>query len=381
MAACSITVFSSLPVVGISKAKANSTTGGYSSATGSSDTAVTVTTLAQLQNAFNAGNHHIIISGNIYGGSSLTTLTFASTSWNNTTIEGAAGTTPVLQNIQLKFDGELLPTGTNIQNIVVKNITFYGNITDLQNMTSSGPGINYEGISFRRVTNAWVDHCTIYNTSDDLFSIALQSDLLTVSYCHFYFTSTWLNMNPDPIWTWPSGTSGDLATERLAAVFGVNLSDSNNTTGALHITLHHNWFVPNMKGRPLVRGFVHAYNNYFDNSTTPSGNNAAGYSQTQWNAFQIGSGGTIYSESNYYYKTNNSVMIGLDNTGDPYNYVANPNGPDTFDQTTHTNQSYDAPSSTLTWSTPWSSYYTVTPEAASLVPNDVQAHAGPFGGT
>lgn len=43
------------------------TTGGYSTATGSTDTAVTVTSLAELKKAFSAGKHHIIISGNIYG--------------------------------------------------------------------------------------------------------------------------------------------------------------------------------------------------------------------------------------------------------------------------------------------------------------------------
>ena len=42
-----------------------------------------------------------------------------------------------------------------------------------------------------------------------------------------------------------------------------------------------------------MRGFVHLYNNYFDNSTTPTGNNSARYSQTQYNANQISSGVVI----------------------------------------------------------------------------------------
>ncbi|MEO1760367.1 pectate lyase, partial [Paraburkholderia caribensis] len=71
----------------------------------------------------------------------------------------------MLQNIQLKFDGEMLPAGKNIQNVVIRNITFHGVIRDLQALpaqvygTSSNAGINYEGVSLRRVTNAWVDHC------------------------------------------------------------------------------------------------------------------------------------------------------------------------------------------------------------------------------
>lgn len=348
-------------------------TGGFSTATGSSDTAVTVSTLSALQSAFNAGKHHIIISGNIYGGSTLTTLTFASTSWNNTTIEGEAGGGAHLQNIQLKFDGELLSSGTNIQNIVIKNITFYGNISDLQALptqvygTSNNVGINYEGVSLRRITNAWIDHCTFYNTSDDLMSVTLSSDKVTISNSKFYFTSTWLNMNPDPLWNWV-GTYQDLANERLAMVIGANRSDSYQYgSNALHVTLHHNWFGPNMKGRPLLRGWIHAYNNYFDNSTTPTGNTVAGYSATQYNALQVGSGSVIYSESNYFYKTNQSNQIGLDSSGDSYSFYERSNIYSSTTGTSATGTSFS--------SSPVSYSYTL--DSASSVPSLVQSNAGP----
>ena len=115
--------------------------------------------------------------------------------------------------------------------------------------------------------------CTIYNTSDDLFSISLASDNVTVSYCHFYFSASWMNMNPDPMWAWFSSTQfNDLANERICAVIGQNASDSYTYGGhTLHVTMHHNWFGPYMKGRPLCRGFIHSYNNYFDNTGKPSG--------------------------------------------------------------------------------------------------------------
>lgn len=348
------------------------TTGGYSTATGSTDTAVTVTTLSELQSAFSSGKHHIIISGNIYGGSTLTTLTFASTSWNNVTIEGASGGKATLQNIQLKFDGELLSSGTNISNIVVKNINFYGNISDLQKFSGSqtqsgGLGTNYEGLSFRRCTNVLVDHCTIYNTSDDLMSITLASDNVTVSYCHFYFTNSWMTMSPDPIWNWV-GTNQDLASERLAMVIGANKSDSYTYGGSkLHVTMHHNWFGPYMKGRPLMRGFVHLYNNYFDNSTTPTGTNASGYSQQQYNANQIGSGSVIYSEGNYFYKTNQSNQIGLDSSSDSYKFYERNNS---YNSTTGTSATGSAYPSSLPFG------YSYSPEAVANVPNDVQANAG-----
>lgn len=365
-------VSTNIPHFGATPAQAAST-GGYATATGSSDTAVTVTTLAELQSAFNNGKHHIIIKGNIYGGSSLTTLTFASTSWNNVTIEGASGGGAVLQNIQLKFSGELLPAGTNIENIVIKNITFYGNITDLQNLSGTaiqpgGTGTNYLGLSFRRTSNVWVDHCTIYNTSDDLMSISKASDNVTVSYSHFYFTSSWMNMNPNPLWNWV-GTNQDLASERLAMVIGANASDSYTYGGGkLHVTMHHNWFGPYMKGRPLMRGFVHLYNNYFDNSTTPSGTNSQGSSQQQYNANQIGSGSVIYSEGNYFYKTNQSNQIGLDSSGDAYSFYERNN---TYNATTGTS----AAGASYPGSLPFP--YSYTPDSAANVPNIVQTNAGP----
>lgn len=306
-------------------------TGGFSTATGSTDAPVTVRTLAELVAAFNAKKHHIIVAGAIYGGPTLTTLTFASTDWNNTTIEGAPGGAALLENIQLKFSGEMLPAGVNIENIIVKNITFRGNIADLQALppqeynTVNNAGVNYLGVSLRRVTNAWIDHCKFYDISDDLMSVSKASDNVTVSYNHFYFTDAWLKMSPDPMWNWV-GTPQDLANERLPMVIGGNRSDSYTYgTQALHVTLHHNRFGPNLKARPLLRGWIHAYNNFFDNGTSPGGVTAAGAGATQYNAFQIGSGSVVYSESNYYYKTRHSNQIGLDSPNDKYSFYEKEN--------------------------------------------------------
>lgn len=161
--------------------------------------------------------------------------------------------------------------------------------------------------------------------------ISLQSDRVTVSYCHFYFTNEWVNMNPNPMWNWV-GRYQDLASERLAMVIGANRNDSYEYGGKkLRVTMHHNWFGPNIKGRPLMRGYVHLYNNYFDNSTAPSGINSRGSSQGQYNANQIGSGSVIYSESNYFYKTNQSNQIGLDSNGDKYSFFEKNN---LYNQTT-----------------------------------------------
>ena len=346
-----------------------SNTGGFSTATGAGSlAAVTVTTLSQLQTAFNNGSRHIIISGNIYGGNVPLTFTFSTTAWNNTTIEGASGGGAVLQNIQLKFDGELLSGGANLQNILVKNITFYGNIPALQalpssetdiSVTGNHSGVNYLGVSFRRCTNVWLDHCTIYNTSDDLWCATQASDSLTVSNNHFYFSTSWLNMSPNPSWNWV-GTYQDLASERICAVIGSNWSDSY-TYGSqkLHITLHDNWFGPLMKGRPLCRGYEHFYNNYFDNSTTGSG---------QYNAIQIGSGSKVYSENNYFYQTYQSNQIGLDdNTHTAYTFCEQNNLYNTSSQG----------AVGAAWPSPGPVTYSYTLLTPSSIPNTVETNAGP----
>lgn len=353
-------------------------TGGFSSGVGSSETAVTVTTLAELKAAVAAGNHHIIVKGSIYGGSGLTTLTFATADWSNTTIEGASGGGAILENIQLKFSGETLAAGVYIQNVVVKNITFRGRIADLQALptqvygTSNNVGINYLGVSLRRVKNAWINHCTFYDISDDLMSVGVASDNVTLSYNHFYFTDSWVNMSPNPVWSWV-GTYTDLAGERLAMVIGANRDDSYTYGGGyLKVTMHHNWFGPNLRGRPIIRGWAHVYNNYFDNSTAPSGTLLASdgsyYPKQQYNALQTSSGGVVYSEYNYFYKTNNSNQVTLTNSTDSYTFKERGNTYNAATGTSVTGASFS--------SSPVGAY-TYTPDAVANVPSLVQANAGP----
>ncbi|WP_353486097.1 hypothetical protein [Apilactobacillus xinyiensis] len=343
---------------------------GFSNATGSNQPGVVVRNLQQLDNAIATKKHHIIISGNINGGSVPKTYTLADKSWDNLTIEGEKGGKASLVNIQFKIDGEMLPNNQNITNVVVRNINFYGDIPSLQRLsgkeiTMGGAGVNYLGVSLRRVTNATIQNNDFHDISDDLFSISLSSDNITVDRNHFYFSNNWLNMNPNPKWNWV-GDWHDLASERLPMLVGANRNDSYSATGKLHVTLSNNWFGPNLKGRPLLRGYVHAYNNYFDNSTTPSGNNRQGYSQTQYNALQVGSGSYILSEKNYFYKTNNSHLIGLDSNSDSYKFI---NRNNVFNQTTGTN----APSNTNNISIPYQ-YKLANP---NNVPNRVQSLAGP----
>lgn len=353
-------------------------TGGFATTTGGDDKkAVIVSTLDELKDAVDAGQHHIVVRGHIYGGAQLTTLNFNSTDWNNTTIEGEAGGKAALENIQLKFTAEKLSAGTYIENIKVANLTFFGRIADMQAMppqvygTDAKEGINYLGVSLRRISNVLITHCAMYDISDDLMSATQASDNITLSYNHFYFTDEWVKMDPDPVWNWV-GKFQNLSNERLTMVIGMNPKDSFEVTGKLHATLHHNWFGPNLRGRPLLRGWVHAYSNYFDNSTTPKGKRPAAdgkiYANSQqYNALQIGSGGTIYSESNVFYKTNQSHQIGLDKPTDSYQFFERNN---VYTETTGTSaegKPFDALEVKYT--------YKITPPAE--VADAVKASAGP----
>ena len=346
-----------------------SNTGGYANTVGAGTLApVTVTNLSELQAAFRNGKRHIVVSGHISGGAVPLTFTFASTAWNNTTIEGAPGGRAVLNNIQLKFSGERLPAGTNIMNLIIRNISFYGSIPALQALPPSETdnsvpgahaGIGYLGVSFRRCSNVWFDHCSIFNTSDNLWCATLLSDYITVSYCHFYFTRDWVEMSPNPMWNYTTSYR-PLADMRLCAVLGAAASDSYTYGGRkLHITLHHNRFGPLLRGRPLCRGYVHFYNNYFDNGM-PGGN--------QLNAIQVGSGGKVYSEGNYFYQTVRTNLIGLDDATYPaYTFAERDNVYNT--------------SSRGVMGAAWPSYspvpYSYELQAASTIPDVVQSAAGP----
>lgn len=356
-------------------------TGGFANTTGGDNyPAVTVTTLAQLENAVNQHQHHIVVNGTIYGGAGLTTLTFATLDSNNTTIEGAAGGKAALENIQLKFDGELLPAGTNIQNIKIANLKFYGNISDLQAMPTQTfgstdakktAGINYEGISFRRITNGLITHCDIHDASDDLMSVTLSSDYITLSYNHLWFSDAWVNMSPNPVWNWV-GYNTDLADERLAMVVGANGNDSYAATKKLRVTLHDNWIGPNVRGRPLFRGWIHAYNNYFDNSEVYSdsdmntGTDGNKYPKAQYEAMQINSGSVVISENNYFLRTNYTNKVSVDGSGYPYSFYERGNTYDGVTGTSATGGSFGKPVS-----------YAYTPIASQEVPKAVMTNAGP----
>ncbi len=66
---------------------------------------------------------------------------------------------------------------------------------------------------------------------------------------------------------------------------------------------------------------------------------ATGSDETQYNALQIGSGGVVYAEKNYFFRTNRSIQVGGDSPGDARSFYENAN---LYDQTTGVSAKRDA---------------------------------------
>jgi len=113
-------------------------------------------------------------------------------------------------------------------NVIIRNLTIIGS-------TEDGIGIHYS-------TNVWIDHCTIADARDGLIDITQQSDLITVSWCRFYYTAN----------------SGHNFCNLIAS--------SDSDTGNYRVTFHHNWWGELCVERmPSVRfGRAHVFNNYYN---------------------------------------------------------------------------------------------------------------------
>jgi len=138
---------------------------------------------------------------------------------NNKTLIGS-------NHVVLSGGGLYLHTATNV---IIRNLTITG---------SSEDGI---GLHFSK--NVWIDHCTITDSSDGALDITQQSDNITVSWCHFYYSSPSLS-------------------HRLASL----IASSDSDTGDYRVTYHHNWWGTNVQERmPSNRfGRVHVFNNYYN---------------------------------------------------------------------------------------------------------------------
>ena len=114
-------------------------------------------------------------------------------------------------------------------NVIIRNLT----ITE---STEDGFGLHYSSA-------VWIDHCTITDSGDGAIDITQESDNVTVSWCHIYYSSPAL-------------------AHRLASLIASSDADSGN----YRITYHHNWWGANVQERmPSNRfGRAHVFNNFYN---------------------------------------------------------------------------------------------------------------------
>ena len=128
------------------------------------------------------------------------------------------------------------------KNIIIRNLT----ISNPDGLGSESDGMILDEYS----QNIWVDHCTFFDTPDELLSIKDGCDWITVSWCKFYYT------NDPRIRSWK------------AILIGKSDNNAAVDRGKLHVTLHHNWFAERVDQRmPRGRFFrVHGFDNYYSSS-------------------------------------------------------------------------------------------------------------------
>ena len=228
---------------------------GRNATGGGSGASVTATTASQLrQYAESTTAYNITVSGTIdLGASGRVNLK------GNKMLKGA--------NASATIKGTITVSGVN--NVIIQNLNISAN---------TGAAAANDGITISNSTNVFVTKCAIYDCTDGNLDINNGSDLVTVSWCKFYYTRD----------------NG----HNFSNLIGSSDTDvgSGNGTSNYRITWHHNWWSTGCKQRmPADRfGQVHIYNNYWD----CAGND---YCTTSRNIAQM------LSQNNYYQGVKNPL--------------------------------------------------------------------------
>ncbi|MBP6865888.1 MAG: immunoglobulin domain-containing protein [Candidatus Didemnitutus sp.] len=231
--------------------------GGYAaSVTGGAagDTVTVNTALALKTYAESATPYTIIVSGTIDLGAGVRIKPKS-----NKTIRGATVASTILGTIEI----------SNANNVIISNL----NIS-----ADTGAAGDNDGITITNSTNVLVTKCSIYNCTDGNLDIVAGSDLVTVSWCKFYYTRD----------------NG----HNFSNLVGSSDTDTGTGDGRTNyrVTWHHNWWTGLAKQRMLACRFgrAHMYNNLWDctgnDYCTETRNIAA-----------------IFSERNYYQAVKNPL--------------------------------------------------------------------------
>ena len=249
---------------------------------GNSGSTITVNNEADFRFYASSVNPYIIkIDGTIDVGSGIDVA-------SNKTIMGINEKSKVNGTINIK-------NGTN--NVIIQYLTISNPLGD--------------GITIREASHVYVNHCTVYDCGDGCIDVTVQSDSVTISYCHFYYKY--------------------VSVHKFVNLIGAGDLDTLDR-GKLHVTLHHNWYGQKCESRmPRVRyGRVHTYNNYFScwNNNYASRARIEAEILSEYNYFDsirdpltVEDGGKARSVGDFFYKCYNSIYPGNDSVFSPtYEY-------------------------------------------------------------
>jgi pectate lyase len=293
---------------------------GYGQATttgGGTNAPILVTDIATLRTLAGDSTPRVLhLSGTFVTGSSAITI------GNNKTLRGV-GPNVVIQG------------GININtksNIIVQNLHIQGN----------GAGAAPADTAAARTSHhLWFDHVSFSDAGDGLLDLTVASDLITVSWCKFFYTD-------------PNNS------HRLASLVG-NSSNSTGDLGHNRVTYHHNWFAELVDQRMprLLFGKGHMFNNYY---------NSPG------NGYCIGTGswGSALVENNYFKQVNSPHQS---QDGNPSYIAASGNVYDNTTGNKHTGLLN--PDNDGNDPGPWIPPYSYALDPAANVPSMVTAGAGP----
>jgi pectate lyase len=227
----------------------------------------------------------------------------------------------------------------NRSNIVVQNLTIQGN----------GEGFApADTAAARNAHHLWFDHVSFSDSGDGLLDITQASDLVTVSWCKFYYTD-------------PNNT------HRLASLNSSGGGTEPNDYGKMRVTYHHNWFSTLVDQRMprVMYGRGHQFNNFYD---CPGNGYCIGF----------GSYASVLIENNYFKNVKNPHEFMYDvyayaaASGNIYDNCTGKNDAGLFGNSNVAGQeSFQANAA------PFTPPYSYTLDPAANVPAIVTAGAGP----
>lgn len=240
---------------------------------GGSATPQIVTTLEELTQA--AGDdipRVIVVSGRI------TTSAFGVSVGSNKTIVGIDEEARICGGFRIANESNIIINNLNIQG----TWPYYG-VADC--------------VEIKNSHHVWLNHLSIWNSTDGNIDITMGSDYVTVSWCKLWYTNAAKKNHP----------------HRLSCLVGSGTGHDDTDMDRLRVTYHHNWFADALKERMprVMYGRAHIYNNYYS---------------SQDNSYCIGADcyASILVENNSFDHVNNPHQFSYD-TGFPAGIVARGN--------------------------------------------------------